>query len=123
MSVQGQDRLPTRPTTTGPVAGVRTPEPDWPAQATAQIGKTVDLVRTKTTEPATNVARSVVYGLVIAILAVAAASLACVLLIRFVDIWVPGDVYWAYLIVGGVLFIAGMIAWSQRTRKSAPEQA
>jgi hypothetical protein len=123
MSVDGQDRLTTRTATGVPVAGARTGEPDWPAQATAQIVKTVDLVRTKTTEPAITVSRTVVYGLVIAILAIAAATLACILLIRFVDIWVPGDVYWAYLIVGGVLLLAGIIAWSQRSKKPEPEQA
>jgi hypothetical protein len=124
MSVQGQDRLPGRPvgSTTSPPAAPPPPSQDWPAQATAQIVKTVDLVRAKTTEPATKVARAIVYGLVIAILAVTAASLGCVMLIRFVDIWVPGDVYWAYLIVGAVLVLAGVIAWSQRTRKPAAEE-
>ena len=95
---------------------------DWPAQATAQIVKTVDLVRAKTTEPAIQVARVIVYGLVIAILAITAAALACVMLIRFVNIWVPGDVYWAYLIVGGVMILAGLVAWSVRTKKPAPDE-
>ena len=118
MSVQSQDRL-----TTGPVASPdQAGSPDWPSQATAQIVKTVDLVREKTTEPATKVARAVVYGTLIAMLAITAASLACVMLIRFVDIWVPGDVYWAYLIVGAVLILAGVVAWSLRKRKSPPEE-
>jgi hypothetical protein len=99
------------------------PPPDWPAQATAQIVKTVDLVREKTAEPATNAARMVVYGMVIAILAITAATLACIMLIRFVDIWVPGDVYWAYLIVGSVLILVGAVAWSLRWRKPPPEEA
>jgi hypothetical protein len=122
MSVQ--DRLPAS-TSAPPAPPIPPPAaaPDWPAQATAQIVKTVDLVREKTTEPATNVARAVVYGTVIAIVSVAAAALACVMLIRFVDIWVPGDVYWAYLIVGGVLVIAGAVAWSLRWRKPPPEEA
>jgi Putative Actinobacterial Holin-X, holin superfamily III len=122
MSVQ--DRLPA--STAAPPASSLSPPPpaqDWPAQATAQIVKTVDLVREKTAEPATNAARAVVYGTVIAILAVTAAALACVMLIRFVDIWVPGDVYWAYLIVGGLLVVAGAVAWSLRWRKTPPEEA
>ncbi len=123
MSVEGQDRLITRTATRSDAIGASSDGQDWPAQATAQIVRTVDLVRTKTTEPAVQVARGVVYGLLIAILAVTAGSLACVMLIRFVDIWVPGDVYWAYLIVGGVLLLAGIVAWSLRTRKPEPDEA
>ncbi|MGH9118517.1 MAG: hypothetical protein ACRD0A_11795 [Acidimicrobiales bacterium] len=125
MSV-GQDRLTPQAATRGDAigaVGATANGQDWPAQATAQIVKTVDLVRTKTTEPAVHVARAVVYGLVIAVLAVAAAALAGIMLLRFVDIWVPGDVYWAYLIVGGVVLIAGIVAWSLRTRKPAPDEA
>jgi Putative Actinobacterial Holin-X, holin superfamily III len=125
MSV-GQDRLTPQSATRGDViapVGAAANGQDWPAQATAQIVKTVDLVRTKTTEPAIHAARAVVYGLVIAFLAVTAATLACIMLIRFVDIWVPGPVYWAYLIVGGVVLIAGIVAWSQRNRKPAPDEA
>jgi Putative Actinobacterial Holin-X, holin superfamily III len=125
----GQDRLLTGAaspvTTPGPAAPAAPTTPalgdDWPAQATAQIVKTVDLVRSKTTEPAITVARGVVYGLLAAILGVASIVVLSILLIRFVDIWVPGDVYWAYLIVGGVFFLAGIVCWSQRSRRPRAE--
>jgi hypothetical protein len=126
----GQDRLTTAtaPPTAAPVPPVAPAAPvppvsdDWPAQATAQIVKTVDLVRSKTTEPAITVARAVVFGLLVAILGVTALVVFSILLIRFVDIWVPGDVYWAYLIVGGVFLLAGLVCWSLRTRRSSPDE-
>lgn len=113
----GEDRLPT----SAPPLGTPTTADDWPAQATAQIVKVVDTVRSKTTEPAITVARAVVYGLLAALLASAAAVLTSIMLIRFVDVWVPGDVYWAYLIVGGVFFLIGLVCWLRRSRQPAGE--
>jgi hypothetical protein len=106
-----------------PPAPPPAPPADWPATATRKLVDTVDLVRAKATDPAIKVGRGIVYGLLIAILSVPAVALACVFLIRIVDVYVPGDVYWAYLIVGGVLLLSGIIVWSQRTRKPPPEEA
>jgi Putative Actinobacterial Holin-X, holin superfamily III len=95
---------------------------DWPAQATERIVKTVDAVRTQTTDRAIVAARAVVFGLLAAILGVAAVVLLTILLVRIVDNYVPGPVYWAYLIVGGVFFLAGLIVFSMRTRKPQPQE-
>jgi hypothetical protein len=121
----GQDRLTTATAqpAVAPVSPVVPPvADDWPAQATAQIVKTVDMVRAKTTEPAITVSRGIVYGLLVAILGVTAIVVFSILLIRFVDIWVPGDVYWAYLIVGGLFLVVGLVCWSLRTRRPTPEE-
>jgi hypothetical protein len=91
---------------------------DWPAQATDRIVKTVDAVRAQTTDRAITAARGVVFGLLAAILGITAVVLFTILLIRIVDNYLPGPVYWAYLLVGGVFFVAGLIAFSMRTAKT-----
>jgi hypothetical protein len=96
---------------------------DWPAQATDRIVRTVDAVRAQTTDRAITGARAVVFGLLAAILGITAIVLFTILLVRIVDNYVPGPVYWAHLIVGGVFFLAGLIVFSMRTAKSpTPEK-
>ena len=68
----------------------------------------------KTTGPALKVVRLVVYGLVLLV----AASMLLILLIaglvRLLDIAIPGDVWSAHLIIGGIFLVVGMFLWSKR---------
>ncbi|MGH9245832.1 MAG: phage holin family protein [Acidimicrobiales bacterium] len=106
----GQDQLATRDTAD-----------DWPAQATAQIVKVVDLVRGKTTEPATTAARAIVFGLLAALLGTTALVLFAVAFVRVIDVYVPGEVWSAHLIVGGVFFLAGVFIFRKRHPKRRSE--
>ena len=74
---------------------------DWAAQTADTIERVVGSVRGKTTEPLERVARIVVYGVVAAFLGVAAIVLLAILLVRVVDILIPGHVWSAHLVVGG----------------------
>lgn len=92
---------------------------DWPAQAADTVVRVVGTVRDRTTGPAVTVARAVVYGLLAAIVGVVALVLLVAALIRFVDVWVPGEVWSAHLIVGAVLTLAGLLLWRKRRAPTA----
>jgi hypothetical protein len=92
------------------------PPDDWPAQAADAIERYVGTVRDKTTGPALKASRAIVYGTFAAIVGVAAVVLLTVAFVRFVNVWLPGDVWAAHLLVGVVFTAAGALAWSKRTR-------
>ena len=113
------DAPSTGPSATEPVTapeppvGLRQPS-TWPAQAADLIVDVVDTVRDRTTAPVLTVMRGVVYGTAIAILGVTAVVLLIVALVRFVDVWLPGEVWSAYLLLGTLFTIAGLVLWATR---------
>ena len=82
---------------------------DWPAPAADTVVDVIGKVRDKTTRPAIIAARSLVYGLVAAVVAGIAVVLFLVVLIRILDNYVPGPVWWIYLGLGVVFTLAGII--------------
>ena len=88
---------------------------DWAAQTADGIERIVGSVRSKTTEPVERVARILVYGLVAAILGVAALVLVAVLVVRVLDIVIPGEVWSAYVVAGGIFTLAGLLLWRKRS--------
>jgi hypothetical protein len=89
------------------------PKADWAKQTTETLGRVVGEVRVKTTGPLIKVARAVVYGLLAAILGVAALVLVAILLIRVLDL-LPGGVWVAQLIAGLIFTGAGLLMWRLR---------
>ncbi|MDH3705726.1 MAG: hypothetical protein OES57_06635 [Acidimicrobiia bacterium] len=83
-------------------------EPDWAQRTTEFIVDKVDDVAAKTATPARVASRGLVYGLVIAVLAPMLLTLAIVLLIRFMSNYIPGDIFWVYLILGAVFALVGL---------------
>jgi len=114
------------PTTAG--AGVGTAgtaaSRDWTIQATDVVESVVLTVKEKTTLPLVTAARTVVYGLVILVLAVTALVMLAILAIRMLVVYLPGGLHrvWvADFIVGGIFTLAGLFAWSKRpTREPGP---
>lgn len=90
------------------------PTEDWPAKATDQIVNLVDQIRDKTTGPAIRAARAMVFGFLATMLGTAALVLLVVGLVRFVDVYVPGGVWVAHAIVGGLFVGVGLWLWSKR---------
>jgi hypothetical protein len=88
---------------------------DWAAQTAETIEQAVGKVRAKTTEPLERVGRVLVYGLVAAILGLAALVLLAVLLVRALDILIPGEVWSAHLVTGGIFTLAGLLIWRKRS--------
>lgn len=94
------------------------PGGDWAAQTADTIERVVGSVRAKTTEPLEKVARILVYGLLALIVGLAAAVLAAVGLVRALDAVIPGDVWSAHVLTGGIFSAAGLFLWRKRTVKT-----
>lgn len=91
---------------------------DWAAQTADSIERVVGSVRSKTADPIEKLARFLVYGLVAGILGVTALVLLAVLLVRVLDVVIPGEVWPAHLIVGGIFSLLGLFLWRKRTLKT-----
>lgn len=89
--------------------------------AVARFADAVDAVRARTSGPLITAARGLVYGLVIVTAAVGVVVLVAIAAIRALDIAVPGDVWSAHLIAGGIFGGAGAWAWSKRRPRAARE--
>ena len=88
---------------------------DWGAQATDRFVTLVDDVKAKTTGPLLKVIRALVYGVIILVVGLAAVVLLVVGLVRLVEVYLPGEIWATYLLLGVVFVLAGMFAWSKRT--------
>lgn len=87
---------------------------DWPKQTADTIERVVGSIRSKTAEPVERIARVVIYGLLAAVLGVAALVLLLAAALRFVDAYLPGEVWSAYLLLGTIFTLAGLFLWSRR---------
>ncbi len=111
-SVPSVDPAP-RPSSRAPLTG------DWPAQAADTVVDVVGSVRERVIEPLLKIARVVVYGLLISVAALVALVLLLIALVRMLDSYLPGEVWSAYLLLGGLFTIGGVFCWSQRSSKAA----
>jgi hypothetical protein len=91
-------------------------EPDWAAQTADQIERVVVSIRSKTADPLDRIVRIVVYGILAAVLGTAALVLLSVALVRALDVLLPGAVWSAHLVVGGIFTLAGLFLWTKRRR-------
>ena len=89
-------------------------EVDWAAQTADSIDRVIGSVRSKTTEPVERVARFLVYGLVAAIMGIAALVLLSAGLVRALDVAIPGEVWSAHLVTGGIFTLLGLFLWRKR---------
>jgi hypothetical protein len=111
MSVDGETSRPAD--SPSPLTG------DWPAQAADAVVDLVGTVRDRTLGPIFLVARALVYGIVVAVLGAMATILLVIALIRFLDWLIPGEVWSAYLVLGSVFTLLGMVMWSLRRPKGS----
>lgn len=88
---------------------------DWTVQAADTIERVVGGVRDKTAVPLTTVARAVVFGLLAAVMGTTALIFVAIGLVRFVDVYLPGEVWGAYLLVGGIFTVAGALTLRKAT--------
>lgn len=98
--------------------GQPAPSADWAAQTADSIERFVASVRAKTADPLERVARGLVYGLVAGIVGVAAMVLTAVALVRVLDLAIPGDVWSAHALAGGIFVLGGLLLWRKRTVKT-----
>lgn len=98
-------------------------EADWAKETADRIESLVVSIRSKTADPLERVVRVVVYGIVAAVLAVAALVLLTAALVRAVDVAIPGEVWSAHLAIGGIFTLVGLFLWTRRRSPSGADKA
>lgn len=91
-------------------------EAHWADQVADLIVDAVDRVRDRTVTPAQSIAKYVVYGAVIAVLALPLLVMTLVALVRVMDAFIPSGVWVPYLILGVIFVVAGVFLWSKRSK-------
>jgi hypothetical protein len=93
---------------------------DWPATVAGTIEGAVTSVHDRFIRPMIVAARALVFGLIIATMALVLLVVLTVALIRLLTVYAfNGRVWPADLLVGGLFCIAGLAAWTQRTSRAA----
>jgi cell division protein FtsX len=102
------------------MAGNPLTDPTWPSTVADAIERVVGAIRARTTTPLIHVTRALVYGLLAAFLAITALVLFIIGATRglqsVLDLFLSRSraVYLSYLIVGGILCIAGWLVLRMR---------
>jgi LPXTG-motif cell wall-anchored protein len=88
---------------------------DWTTDAVDTLERVVGVVRDKTVVPAQKATKAVVYGLLVAFLALTAFFMLSLAVFRGLVV-LTGDVWLAYLVLGGIFVLAGGFLWTRRNR-------
>jgi len=91
----------------------------WPETVADAIVSSVSSVRRLALRPVARIARRLVYGFVILVLALFVLLFGTIGLIRLLDAYIPQEVWLTYAILGGVFTLAGFVIWSRRPRGAA----
>jgi hypothetical protein len=89
---------------------------DWTTQAADAIEHAVAAVRDKTVVPAEKATRAVVFGLLASFFVLTAVTLLVIGAFRGLVV-LTGEVWIAYLVVGGILVLGGVFCWSRRLKR------
>ncbi len=93
------------------------PSDDWAAETADKLDQLVTTIRSQTTDRVLSIARILVYGLLAGIMALMAAVLGIVMLVRFLDEMIPQEVWLTYFVLGAIFLVAGAFCWSKRKGK------
>jgi hypothetical protein len=102
------------------MAGNPLTDPNWPSELADTVERVVGQVRDRATKPAVHVTRGVVFGLLAGILGIVAVTLALIGATRALQVLLAlgvsqgRAVYLSYLIVGGILCLAGALFLRKR---------
>ncbi|MGH9184051.1 MAG: hypothetical protein ACRDZ9_09670 [Acidimicrobiales bacterium] len=87
------------------------PASDWAAETADTVERTMSSIRARTVDPLERIARALVFGLLAGMVGTAAAVLAAIAAVRALDILIPGPVWSAHLVVGGIFVLTGLFVW------------
>lgn len=125
----GTEVAPGAPAGTGaggglpPILGAAAAEAaaELPRRAADAVQLVVDTIHDKAVRPAILVSRAVVFGLVVAALAVVLVVVGSVAVLRLFDVYVFGHRVWlSYIVLGGALTLGGLAVWTRRTARPSP---
>jgi Mn2+/Fe2+ NRAMP family transporter len=91
---------------------------DWPAQAADTIERIVGTVRDRATGPALTAVRAVVFGVLCVFLGITLVVLLAIGSVRFLNSYLPGNVWVAHLATGTIFSVAGLWMFSKRHQPS-----
>jgi hypothetical protein len=95
---------------------------EWPAKAVDAIDLVVATVHDRAIRPALVAARAVVFGIIIAVVALVLLILLSITLVRLLDVYVfPGRVWASYLLLGSLFVAGGFILWWRRNAADTEE--
>jgi hypothetical protein len=86
-------------------------------QTADTIERLVETVRSNTSDRLVSVTRLVVFGLVAAILGTAALILFAIFVVRILDSYLPGGVWVADLVLGGLFTLIGLFLWQKAWKR------
>lgn len=92
---------------------------DWPRRVADRIVRIVDRIRTATDRPTANVARRLVYGMVMTVLGILMFVLGVIGLVRLIDAYLPADVWATYALLGAFFSGVGLLLWAKRPPRAA----
>jgi hypothetical protein len=120
MEDQATKQTPGAAETAGAVATPGAGQSEWPAKVADTIEDVVEAVHDRLVRPLTLVARGVVFGIIIAVMAIVLSVLAAIAFVRLLDVYAFGGRVWASdALLGTVLVLAGGFAWTKRRARSA----
>jgi len=88
---------------------------DWTSDAADAIERSVALVRDRTIEPARKATLGLVFGTLAALIAIPAVVLLLIGFFRILVLCFQGEVWLAWMTLGGIFIAAGAFCWKQRT--------
>ena len=92
---------------------------DWPGRVADRIVRVVGRVRATTDRPSANVARRLVYGLVMVVLGILMFVIGVIGLVRLVDAYLPADMWATYAVLGAFFSGIGLLLWAKRPPRAA----
>ncbi len=92
---------------------------DWAAQIVDQLESVVNKVKSKTSDPVLSIVRIIFMVFAVAGLGIMTLLLLTIGLVRMANNYLPGDVWAADLLIGGIFLIAGMFVWRLRHPKKS----
>jgi hypothetical protein len=103
-----------RPAAEAAPAASATGQDDWTTDAADAIERAVALVRERTVEPAQTATKLAIYGVLAALIAIPALILMVIGLFRGLVLAYQGEVWAAWLTLGGIFVILGALLFARR---------
>lgn len=103
-------------------AGPALSQAEWPAKVADTIEDVVEAVQDRVVRPLILAARGIVFGIIIAVMALLLSVVVAIALVRLLDVYVFGGRVWASdALLGAILVLGGGFAWTKRSARGAED--